>query len=333
MTQVAKLKAPFPYFGGKSRVAKVVWERFGAVDAYIEPFCGSAAIMLANPHPPRSETVNDADGFIVNFWRAVQADPEEVAYWADYPVTEIDLHARHGWLLNRAERLRWSLEDPDFYDAKIAGWWVWGQSASIGYWCSGEGPWVSDGAQIVKMPSASDAGIRGFWRQKPRALRVRKSGSGPQGVLRPGLNVSAELRALSDRLRRVQVLCGDWSRVLVRTNIGTIPSEAPAVAAIFFDPPYAESAMNYAAGGVGTSLSRDVAKWCAEHGGDARLRIALCGHAGEHELEEAGWSSYAWKRSGMARRKETLARESQERIWFSPHCLPAEKQLGLEVAK
>lgn len=332
MTQVAKLKAPFPYFGGKSRVAKVVWERFGAVDAYIEPFCGSAAIMLANPHPPRAETVNDADGFIVNFWRAVQRDPDAVASWCDWPVTEIDLHARHGWLLNRAERLRWSLEDPDFYDAKIAGWWVWGQSASIGYWCSGEGPWVSDGAQIVKMPSASDAGARGFWRQKPSALHVGKSYLG-RGVLRPGLDVSAELRSISDRLRRVQVLCGDWSRVLGRPHLSTAPSSGPTVTAIFMDPPYAESVMDYAAGGVGTSLSRDVAKWCAEHGGDARLRIALCGHAGEHDLEEAGWSSYAWKRSGMARRKETLARESQECIWFSPHCLPADAQLGLEVGR
>ena len=25
------LKAPFPYFGGKSRIAAAVWERFGAV--------------------------------------------------------------------------------------------------------------------------------------------------------------------------------------------------------------------------------------------------------------------------------------------------------------
>ena len=33
------MKAPFTYFGGKSRVAEVVWERFGAgVRHYIEPF-------------------------------------------------------------------------------------------------------------------------------------------------------------------------------------------------------------------------------------------------------------------------------------------------------
>jgi len=31
--------------------------------------------------------------------------------------------------------------DPEWYDAKIAGWWVWGISAWIGSgWCSGKGP-------------------------------------------------------------------------------------------------------------------------------------------------------------------------------------------------
>jgi site-specific DNA-adenine methylase len=34
------LKAPFPYAGGKSTVADLVWERFGDVDNYVEPFMG-----------------------------------------------------------------------------------------------------------------------------------------------------------------------------------------------------------------------------------------------------------------------------------------------------
>jgi site-specific DNA-adenine methylase len=36
------LKAPFPYFGGKRAVAAAVWQRFGNVQTYVEPFCGSA---------------------------------------------------------------------------------------------------------------------------------------------------------------------------------------------------------------------------------------------------------------------------------------------------
>lgn len=40
-----KLKAPFPWFGGKSRAAHLVWERFGAVGNYVEPFAGSLAVL------------------------------------------------------------------------------------------------------------------------------------------------------------------------------------------------------------------------------------------------------------------------------------------------
>lgn len=48
------LQAPFPYFGGKSKAAPEVWQAFGPVDNYVEPFAGSAAMLLAAPdQPPR----------------------------------------------------------------------------------------------------------------------------------------------------------------------------------------------------------------------------------------------------------------------------------------
>ena len=90
------MKAPFPWFGGKSRCADIVWARFGDVKNYVEPFFGSGAVLLARPerHSGSTETVNDIDGYVVNFWRAIQADPETVAEYADWPVFECDLHAR-----------------------------------------------------------------------------------------------------------------------------------------------------------------------------------------------------------------------------------------------
>ena len=128
-------RAPFPWFGGKSRVADVVWERFGDVRNYVEPFFGSGAVLLGRPGGARgTETVNDLDGFVANFWRAVALDPSAVWQWADSPVNEADLHARHVWLIQQmddgfTDRL---MGDPDFHDAKIAGWWVWGLCAWIG---------------------------------------------------------------------------------------------------------------------------------------------------------------------------------------------------------
>lgn len=138
-----KLKAPFPWFGGKSRVAKPVWERFGNVSNYVEPFAGSLAVLLARPHAPRVETVNDLDCFVANFWRAMSIAPDQVAEAADWPVNEADLHARHRRLHAHVAELggmeAWRKrfhDDPEYCLPWVAGWWVWGLSCWIGdNWC------------------------------------------------------------------------------------------------------------------------------------------------------------------------------------------------------
>jgi len=166
------LKAPFPWFGGKSRVAELVWDRFGNCPNYVEPFAGSLAVLLARPHEPKNETVNDKDAYLSNFWRALQADPEEVAYWADWPVSEPDLHARHAWLVAQTEFRERMLTDPEFYDARIAGWWAWGISQWIGSgWCSK--PEWSGRAN----PSRTDRGIH---RVSQRRVNMKRRGQGVQ---------------------------------------------------------------------------------------------------------------------------------------------------------
>lgn len=68
-------QAPFIYFGGKARIASLVWERFGDTANYVDPFAGSLAVLLSRPDDhqwwDRTETVNDLDGNISNFWRSV----------------------------------------------------------------------------------------------------------------------------------------------------------------------------------------------------------------------------------------------------------------------
>ena len=62
---MSDLRAPFPWFGGKRKVAGEVWAALGDVDNYVEPFAGSLAVLLGRPshHTGRAETVNDADRF------------------------------------------------------------------------------------------------------------------------------------------------------------------------------------------------------------------------------------------------------------------------------
>ena len=67
---------------------------FGNVANVIEPFCGSAAMLLSRPEPFGGvECINDANGWIANLWRCMKRDPLKLAYCTDMPVSEVDLHA------------------------------------------------------------------------------------------------------------------------------------------------------------------------------------------------------------------------------------------------
>jgi len=158
---------PYIYFGGKRSIASVVWERLGNVKAYVEPFFGGGAVFWLRPSEHfiegerRWELLNDIDGMIVNFLRAVYHDPSAVAHYADWHITEVDLTARHIWLVNQKEGLVQKLEsDPEYYSAKIAGWWVWGINNWIGNgWCSGQGGWIMQNGKLTKKSNKNDLGI------------------------------------------------------------------------------------------------------------------------------------------------------------------------------
>ncbi len=134
------LTAPFPFYGSKRYVVDEVWQRFGSPIQYIEPFCGSAAILLGAPKPASLEITNDGSGFIANFWRAVKYQPENVARWADYPISHVDLGARHLWLMEQREQLGENLQDPNSWPSLAGVTPIWrrstqkkrGKNASLG---------------------------------------------------------------------------------------------------------------------------------------------------------------------------------------------------------
>ena len=138
-----------PYFGGKRRAAPIIWRALGDPGGYVEPFAGSAAVLLARPpfKGRRVETLNDADGWLVNVWRSLQLSPAETAAHCFGPVSEIDYHARLAWLQERRtpELVSWLEGDPENHDPKAAGWWLYVAACGIGDpW--GGGPWrVIDG--------------------------------------------------------------------------------------------------------------------------------------------------------------------------------------------
>jgi len=334
----ANYKPPFPWFGGKSSVADAVWKRFGDVRNYVEPFAGSAAMLMLRPQPfIGTETINDADGFVSNFWRATRLDPEAVAFHADWPVNENDLHARHAWLVGQRESLTARLEgDADWFDAKIAGWWCWGSCCWIGSgFCSGDGPWqVVDGELVNtgnagrgvnrKRPHLGNAG-RGVNRQRPH---LGDAGQGGNRQRRELTDVFAEI---AERLENVRVCCGDWSRVC-----GPTPTVKMGLTGVFLDPPYADTAKRtarlYAKDCL--TVAHAVKRWAVEWGNDPRMRIALCGYEGEHDMP-AGWDCVEWKApGGYGSQGEGDGRENakRERIWYSRHCVREDMGMFSELS-
>ena len=80
-------------------------------------------------------------GTLLIFGGRCSVTPEKVAYYADYPSYHQDLTARHKWLIRWARDNSHKLsEDPEWIDAKAAGWWAWGISNWIGGgWCKDDG--------------------------------------------------------------------------------------------------------------------------------------------------------------------------------------------------
>jgi|SRR5499427_335973 len=335
------IRAPFPYFGGKSSIIDIVWQRLGRPKQYIEPFCGSAAILLGAAAPASLEVVNDINGFIANFWRATKYQPGDVARWADYPVSHIDIGARHRWLMEQRARIGDALLEPEWPgDAKIAGWWLWGQCCWIGSgWCEwlGKIPHVSDAGRgiqaIGKIPYVSSAGMGihaigqiphvGDAGMGIHAIgkipHVSDAGRGIQAIGKiphvSGPSMGAmltsagrvawyQLHRIADRLERVRILHGDWQRCL-NSHYGATNT------AVFFDPPYAGNEEIYRTDPVAPIVE----SWAKEN---ACMRIALCGLVGDYDLP--GWEIVRWSRDRHTYGSNKTTR--MEAIWFSPACAP-----------
>jgi D12 class N6 adenine-specific DNA methyltransferase len=323
-------KWPTPYFGGKRDAAPAIWEALGDVAHFVDPFCGSCAVLLERPHPCNrpysSETVNDADGFLVNALRSMQWHPQATAEAASWPVSEADLHARHLALLRWEQEhdLEHLMGDPHWCNPEVAGWWLWGLCCWIGSgWCGGDGPWIVDttSGRIVRRSDAT----AGVWRQRPEVncngSGVHHAGTREPGVCRdtpPSTDIHDDWRAMVDadyaatdgfhpmtmpelrrwfaylsaRLHHVRILNGDWRRAVTDGVLKTLGIRTDkGVAGVFLDPPYTsterDSRLYRKDNKTGENIAAAVRTWCLVHSDDPALRIVLAGFAGEgHEVLE-----------------------------------------------
>ncbi|MCR4293667.1 MAG: DNA adenine methylase [Candidatus Kuenenia sp.] len=463
------MKAPFPYFGGKSTIAHKVWAVIGDCKHYIEPFFGSGAVLLSRPKyiPGKDiETICDKDGYICNVWRALQHNPDKVAKWCDWPVNHCcpagtmiatpngfvpiekiydgmivwgyedghivqtkvlattknftadplvsvgklsltvnhpiwttkgymdaisfpdkaligiidlpvdkplfnivecqtdrsqrniyqssnpkrlllqrsplsipitvcnfetttgnyfaeqllvhncDLSARKKELIKNEQNLLENLfNNPDWYDAKLAGYWIWAASC-----------WIGSGlTRIGQMPHVSKSGMGVH-----SVGQMPHVSNGGMGVQEPyNTNIYTWFRQLSERLRYVRVVCGDWTRVC-----GGNWQDDLGICGMFFDPPYGvvdrDTNIYHC---DSTDITRDISTWCKERGKISTYRIVIAGYEEHAELLQEGWTSESWSAQGgyaNVGKKRVNANRDREILYYSPYCIKL-KQKALFV--
>ena len=309
-----ELKAPFPYFGGKSKIAERVWTLFGDVKNYVEPFAGSAAVLLARPPGSKGpETLNDFSCFVVNAWRSVRDNPEALSERLVGPVCEVNTEAEHAALMRSGDGLRDRLGDPTYSDTTLAAYWIRGANEWIGSgWAGGEGPWSWSREsgwrkRDRQLPHLGNAGT-GINRQLPHL------GDAGKGQYEQRVEwVSDWLCALRDRLCEVRIACGDFERVL-----GESCTTKHGLTGVFLDPPYDGTEYVY---GTKIPVSKRVLDWCAEATGNPLLRVVLAGRGTEHDkLLQHGWGKSVWT-TNRGYSKEANTGRSEEALWYSPSCV------------
>ncbi len=332
---IAQLKAPFPYFGGKRQIASRVWELLGEVDNYVEPFCGSMAVLLARPGVATTETVNDWSCLLINAWRAIQNAPE-LAELLVAPVSEVETEGQHWALVTGAKALRDKLGDPSYFDLRLAAFYIKGANEWIGSgWAveEGEGPWSwspetgwqkrqrrdrhkseAPASRPGQLPHLGDAGT-GINRQLPHLgnagtginRKLPHLGDAGKGQFSERVEWVGEwLNALRDRLCRVRIACGDFERVL-QPSITT----KNGLTGVFLDPPY--DGTEYVYGKNGVPLSVRVRDWCRQ--ADPALRIVLAGRGTEHdELLAFGWQKEIWT-AGRGYSGAANQTRAEEALW------------------
>lgn len=258
-------------------------------------------MLLARPDfdaTKHREIICDADGYVANAWRAIQFAPAETAKYCDWPCNHADLQARRKKIISEEEKLLSKLvSDDEYHDAKIAGYWIWCMSMWIGHGLT----------RPTAVPClTADQGVG----QMPRL-------TADQGVGK-ATGIYAWFENLSQRLRHVKVVCGDWSRVC-----GGHWQDAHGICGIYFDPPYSSKNRGDIYAKDSQSISHDVREWCIKRD-SKNMRIVLSGYEGEHnELEAMGWKKIEWKAAGGYGNRSLGKNENcnLERLWCSPNCL------------
>lgn len=178
--KVSTARSPFPWFGGKQKLADAILALFPAHNVYVEVFGGGGSVLLSKA-PGALDVYNDLDDGLVNFFRCLRDRPDELV-----PLLELTPYARSEW---EEARETWKSIEDDVERARR--WYVIAAGSFAGF-------------------AASDNGAagRGWGGERLGRMHLSRAASTANRV--------DHIWRFVDRLRLVQIENLDWRSCLDR---------------------------------------------------------------------------------------------------------------------
>lgn len=192
-------RSPFPWFGGKQKLADEIIALFPAHSVYVEVFGGGASVLLSKP-PSALDVYNDRDEGLVNFFRCLRDEPERLV-----PLLELTPYSRSEW--ERAKTGWWKEEDP----VERARQWYVVASQSFGAMVSRD-----------RHPNGERAHGRGWGGERLGRMHLNRAASTANRI--------DNVWRFVQRMRLVQIECLDWRSCLERYDHEDC--------VFYLDPPY-----------------------------------------------------------------------------------------------
>lgn len=108
------MKTPITYYGGKQKLASVIIELIPPHTLYAEPFSGGAAVFFSK-RPSAVEVLNDLNGELINFYRVIKNQFDELIAEINDTLHSRRLH-KHAWVI---------YSNPELFDPVKRAWAVW----------------------------------------------------------------------------------------------------------------------------------------------------------------------------------------------------------------
>ena len=285
------MKPLFCYFGGKRRIANEVWKRLGKPDLYIEPFLGGGAVFFAKPEEYKGgfDLLNDSDGLIINFYRAVRVLGDELFSMTQIPTSECDLMANLNEFRKEKKDLIENLcKDNVYYDLDLAIMFFYNIYKSVALCGISESSTRKSVKPTVKRYKFKDRGVL-FEKCKEIFKNAILDSSDWKNIIRKAIEVDKKID-----LRRC----------------------------FFLDPPYRTSNIDKSLYNKFDPVFPDIINFCLEN--ELKYPIAICGIDGDYPELDKTWEKLLWESNmglkSFRKKDESVIIRKKAVVYFSPAC-------------